>query len=77
MKTVRFGVVGIGNIGTAHATALAQGKVIGGVLAAVCDIAAERRDYATQQWHIPTCTVYFQVCRCRLPFLDNLDVQTL
>ncbi|MBP3381449.1 MAG: Gfo/Idh/MocA family oxidoreductase [Clostridia bacterium] len=61
MKTVRFGVVGIGNIGTAHATALAQGKVIGGVLTAVCDIAAERRDYATQQWHIPTFENYAEM----------------
>jgi len=38
MKTVRFGVVGIGNMGGGHVSSLLDGKVSGGVLTAVCDI---------------------------------------
>lgn len=58
MKTVRFGVVGIGNIGTAHAAAFADGKVAGGVLTAVCDIAASRREFSENQWHVPAFEKY-------------------
>lgn len=38
MEKVRFGVVGVGNMGSAHARSLAQGLVKNGTLAAVCDI---------------------------------------
>lgn len=46
MDTVRIGIVGIGNIGSFHATYLARGRVEGAVLAAVCDNRPERLDWA-------------------------------
>ena len=36
METLRFGVVGIGNMGSAHAVQLFEGRVKGAKLAAVC-----------------------------------------
>ncbi len=38
MEKVRFGVVGVGNMGSSHAASLAAGLVKNGVLTAVCDI---------------------------------------
>lgn len=38
MDKVRFGVVGVGNMGSSHARSLAKGLVKNGVLTAVCDI---------------------------------------
>ena len=42
-NNIRFGIVGVGNIGSAHAATLYSGKVTGAVLAAVCDISPEVR----------------------------------
>ena len=42
MKTVRTAVVGIGNIGSAHADAIFGGEIEGMTLAAVCDINPEK-----------------------------------
>jgi predicted dehydrogenase len=41
MKTVRLGIVGLGNMGRAHAQNLIEGKVPGCELAAVCDVKPE------------------------------------
>lgn len=38
MEKVRFGIVGVGNMGSAHSRNLLDGKVTNGVLTAVCDI---------------------------------------
>ncbi|WP_130836445.1 Gfo/Idh/MocA family protein [Lachnoclostridium sp. Marseille-P6806] len=46
MKQVRVGVVGIGNMGSAHAVSIFQGKAGGLSLAAVCDISRSRREWA-------------------------------
>lgn len=44
---VRFGIIGIGNMGVYHARLLATGKVAGASLAAVCDTEPERtREFA-------------------------------
>lgn len=43
---MRFGIIGIGNIGSAHAVSLLEGKVTGGELAAICDLSAERKEWA-------------------------------
>lgn len=48
MKTVRFGVIGIGNMGSVHAKYLAEGKVDGAVLAAVCDRKESRLQWAKE-----------------------------
>ncbi len=45
MDIVRIGVIGIGNIGTAHANTLFAGEVAGAELSAVCDISADRQQF--------------------------------
>lgn len=42
MEAIRIGVIGIGNMGSAHAMQIFQNKVSGMVLTAVCDISEER-----------------------------------
>jgi len=42
MDMVRVGIVGIGNMGSAHAACIGGGKINGMVLAAVCDLKPER-----------------------------------
>ena len=48
MDKVRFGVVGIGNMGTTHAKNVYVGKVPKMELAAVCDISEARRNFAKE-----------------------------
>lgn len=38
MTSVKVGIIGVGNIGSAHAKCIADGKVKGMVLSALCDI---------------------------------------
>lgn len=42
-STVRFGVIGLGNMGSAHARSLAEGKVKGGKIVAAADIDEQKR----------------------------------
>ncbi len=42
MEKVRFGIIGCGNMGTAHAKNLADGKIDNGVLSCACDINPEK-----------------------------------
>jgi predicted dehydrogenase len=53
MKTVRFGVIGVVNIGTAHVNCIGSGKIQGAVLTAACDIAENRRAFCEQKWGVP------------------------
>lgn len=46
MDIVRIGVIGIGNMGSAHALNIYQGKVENLLLTAVCDIAESRLEWA-------------------------------
>ncbi len=55
MKKLNIGIIGIGNIGTAHATALWEGKIKDAVLYAVCDIDESR---------IAFCREAFKSCKC-------------
>ncbi len=50
MQSVRIGIVGLGNMGTGHASYLIEGQVIGGVLAAACDVRPERLSEAKAEW---------------------------
>lgn len=50
MNKVRVGIVGIGNIGTAHANTLFGGEVDGAVLSAVCDISPDRRNFCKEKY---------------------------
>lgn len=46
MDIVRLGIIGIGNIGTAHAHAVYGGEISGMKLKAVCDVNPKRLEYA-------------------------------
>ena len=46
MDKVRFGVIGLGNMGSSHVQNLFGGKVPGAVLTAVCDVKPTRLDWA-------------------------------
>lgn len=48
MKQVRFGIIGIGNMGRRHAQWIEEGKIAGGVLSAVCDILPECEKWARE-----------------------------
>lgn len=48
MDELRLAVIGIGNMGSAHARHIAEGAVREAKLTAVCDIAQTRRDWAAQ-----------------------------
>ena len=50
MNKVRIGIVGIGNIGTAHANTLFGDKVEGAVLSAVCDISPDRQQFCKENY---------------------------
>ena len=42
MSNIRLGVIGYGNIGTAHAACIGTGLIEGAVLGAVCDLNPDR-----------------------------------
>lgn len=44
MEKVRFGIIGVGNMGSSHAKKFLGGKVKNGVLTAICDLKKERMD---------------------------------
>ena len=48
MDKVRFGVIGIGNMGSSHAKNLYDGNINDAVLTAVCDVDAKKREWASE-----------------------------
>ena len=44
MEKVRFGIIGVGNMGSSHSKNLLAGKVTNGVLAAICDLKQTKID---------------------------------
>ena len=44
MQKVRFGIVGIGNMGTAHCKSFLEGKIANGVLTAICNKRTSKMD---------------------------------
>lgn len=48
MEKVRFGIIGIGGMGSIHANYLKNGKIEGAVLSAVCDIKESRKEWAKE-----------------------------
>lgn len=50
MSDIRVGIVGIGNMGTAHACCIADGRVEGMHLSAVCDLREERLTYCRERF---------------------------
>ncbi len=49
-NTVKVGIIGIGNMGSAHATCVASNQINGMVLSAVCDILPEKLEYCRKQY---------------------------
>ena len=49
IKNVKFGIIGIGNIGTRHFESLAAGKIPNGELTAACDLKPEKLDWAREK----------------------------
>ena len=56
MEKVRIGIVGIGNMGSAHAVSVYAGRIEGLTLAAVCDIDEAKCRWAAQ--HLPGVPCY-------------------
>ena len=50
MEIVRFGIIGIGNMGTSHSKYLFDGEIKGATLAAICDLKQSRLDWAKEQY---------------------------
>ena len=50
MGTIRFGILGCGNIGTTHAKNLTEGKVKDGVLSCVCDKNPKKLDIFREKY---------------------------
>lgn len=45
MEKVRFGIVGCGNMGSGHTANFMDGKIVDGVITALCDINEKKLDY--------------------------------
>lgn len=58
-KTLRTAVIGVGNMGTAHALCIAQGNIKGLTLSALCDISPMRQEACRKQF--PQAAVYSSV----------------
>lgn len=56
MDKINIAIVGLGNIGTAHAKNIFGKKVPNANLTAICDISEQRRDYAKK--HFPDAAVF-------------------
>jgi predicted dehydrogenase len=50
MEKIRFGIIGLGNMGSQHAAYLYAGDIEGAVLGAICDIKQSRLDYAKEAY---------------------------
>ncbi|MBQ4064693.1 MAG: Gfo/Idh/MocA family oxidoreductase [Clostridia bacterium] len=50
MKTLRIGVVGVGNIGSAHVANLYRGEIPGMTLVALCDTDEDKRQYLRNEY---------------------------
>lgn len=62
MKNIKVGIIGIGNIGTAHANCIGGGLVEGMELAALCDISPARQQYCRENYpDIPLFEEYHQM----------------
>ena len=50
MDIVRFGIIGIGNMGTTHSKYLFGGEIEGATITAICDLKQSRLDWAKEQF---------------------------
>lgn len=56
MDTIRIGIIGVGNMGSAHAACIAAGEVDGLTLGALCDSSLRRRQTLAQKY--PTLPIF-------------------
>ncbi|MBQ4051880.1 MAG: gfo/Idh/MocA family oxidoreductase, partial [Oscillospiraceae bacterium] len=56
MDHVKFGIIGVGNMGTSHSKNIIAGAVPGGVLVAVADRDPARREWAKE--NLPGVTIF-------------------
>lgn len=62
MKEIRVGIVGVGNMGSAHATCIAENNIEGMHLTAVCDILSNRAENIQKKYpSVKTYTDYNQL----------------
>lgn len=71
MEKVRFGIIGVGNIGSAHLKTLHSGEIDGAVVTAVADVREDRRARALSV--APDVTVY----NSGDELIDNADVDAV
>ena len=50
MDKVRFGIIGVGNMGSSHAKNLFKGEIKNAVLGAICDLKESRREWAKKEF---------------------------
>ena len=50
MKTVKYGIIGVGNMGSAHANCIYNNEIKGLKLVAICDKSHYRRDWAKENF---------------------------
>lgn len=50
MDKVRYGIIGVGNMGSVHAQYLFDGEIDGAVLGAICDLKQSRLDWAREKF---------------------------
>lgn len=50
MEQVRFGIIGVGNMGSVHAQYLFDGEIKGAVLGAICDLKESKRQWAKEKF---------------------------
>jgi len=50
MKPIRTAVIGVGNMGSAHASCIASGKIDGLFLSALCDLSPARQAYCREKY---------------------------
>lgn len=75
MNKVRVGIIGIGNIGTAHATGIYNNEIDGICLAALCDISEAREKYCREKFSdIPFFKDYKQMFSSNL--IDAVIIST-
>ena len=64
MEKVRFGVIGIGNMGSSHAQNLYDGLIENAQLTAVCDIDENKIKWAEE--HLSDVNVYSEIGRAHV-----------
>ena len=67
MDKVRIGIIGFGNMGSAHAKVIANGEIPGLALTCICDNDAAKRTLAAERYpHIPVYAEYAELLKSGL-----------